>query len=88
MAIRDRRRRRLGEIAADAELGPFTVVHADVRIGAGTRVGAHVVIHPGTLIGAGCEIQDGAVLGKPPKLAKHSDAPQRAAGRCASATAR
>lgn len=65
-------------IEADVTLGPFAVVGAGARIGTGTRVGAHVVIHPGTLIGAGCEIQDGAVLGKPPKLARHSNAPRDA----------
>jgi acetyltransferase-like isoleucine patch superfamily enzyme len=58
------------DIAPDAELGPYAVVHAGATIGAGARLGAHVVVHPGTVVGAGCEIQDGAVLGKPPKLAR------------------
>jgi acetyltransferase-like isoleucine patch superfamily enzyme len=66
------------EIGVGAVLGPYAVVGAGARIGAGARVGAHVVIHPGTRVGAGCEIQDGAVLGKPPKLAKHSNAAREA----------
>jgi len=66
------------QIAADAELGPYVVVHAGARIGAGARLGAHVVVHAGTVVGAGCEIQDGAVLGKPPKLARHSTASREA----------
>ena len=66
------------EVAPDAELGPYVVVHAGASIGAGTRLGSHVVVHPGTVVGAGCEIQDGAVLGKPPKLARHSTASREA----------
>src|SRR4051812_8205041 len=66
------------EVAPDAELGPYVVVHAGASVGAGTRLGAHVVVHPGTVVGAGCEIQDGAVLGKPPKLARHSTASREA----------
>ena len=50
------------------------MVGADVRIAADARIGAHVVIHPATLIGPGCEVEDHAVLGKPPKLARTSNA--------------
>jgi UDP-3-O-[3-hydroxymyristoyl] glucosamine N-acyltransferase len=66
------------QIAPDAELAAYAVVHAGASIGAGTRLGSHVVVHPGTVVGAGCEIQDGAVLGKPPKLARHSTASREA----------
>jgi UDP-3-O-[3-hydroxymyristoyl] glucosamine N-acyltransferase len=66
------------EVAPDAELGPYVVVHAGASVGPGARLGAHVVVHPGTVVGAGCEIQDGAVLGKPPKLARHSTASREA----------
>jgi acetyltransferase-like isoleucine patch superfamily enzyme len=64
------------EIADDVVLGPYAVVEEGARIGAGSRIGAHAIVKAGTIVGAGCEVQDGAVLGKPPKLARHSNAPR------------
>ncbi len=68
-----------GDVAPDAVLGPYCVIHEGATIGAGSRLGAFVVVHAGTVVGERCEIQDGAVLGKSPKLAKHSSASTAAA---------
>jgi UDP-2-acetamido-3-amino-2,3-dideoxy-glucuronate N-acetyltransferase len=63
-----------GEVADDAVLGPYCVVHEGAKIGAGAQLGAHVVVHAGTIVGPGCVIQDHAIVGKPPKLSPHSAA--------------
>lgn len=57
-----------------SDLAPGLVLGDGVELGDGVSIGAHVVIHDGTVIGDGCEIQDGAILGKPPKLARYSNA--------------
>ena len=35
-------------LAADVEVGPYTIIGADTEVGAGTRIGPHVVIGPHT----------------------------------------
>lgn len=44
------------ELAADVEVGPYTLIGPHVRIGAGTTVGPHVVIEGHTTIGRGNRI--------------------------------
>ena len=51
------------DLAADVEVGPYSVVSEHVRIGRGTRVGSHCVIEGRTVIGQDNEIFTGAVVG-------------------------
>ena len=64
-------------IAADVEIGPFTVIGAGVVIGEGTWVGPHVVINGPTLIGAGNKIFQFASLGDAPQDKKYKGEPTR-----------
>jgi UDP-N-acetylglucosamine acyltransferase len=52
------------ELAADVEIGAYSIVGPDVRIGAGTRVGPHVVVTGRTTIGARNRIFQFASLGE------------------------
>ncbi len=40
------------QLAADVQVGPFSIIGADVIIGAGTWIGPHAVINGPTRIGA------------------------------------
>ena len=65
------------QIAADVEIGPFTVVGADVVIGPGTWVGPHAVINGPTRIGANNKIYQFASLGDAPQDKKYNGEPTR-----------
>jgi UDP-N-acetylglucosamine acyltransferase len=64
-------------IAADVQIGPFTVIGADVVIGAGTWIGPHVVINGPTRIGTGNKIFQFASLGDAPQDKKYNGEPTR-----------
>lgn len=49
-------------IAADAQIGPGTVVGDYAHVGPGSRIGENVVIYPGVYVGAEVEIGGGTVL--------------------------
>lgn len=51
-------------IAADVEVGPWTLIGADVEIGAGTRIASHVVIKGPTKIGANNQILQFSTIGE------------------------
>jgi len=64
-------------IAADVEIGPFSVIRGRVEIGAGTVVESHAQIgspHGRVRIGSGNLIQNGAVLGGAPQDLGYKDA--------------
>jgi UDP-N-acetylglucosamine acyltransferase len=63
------------QIAADVQVGPFTVIAADVVIGAGTWIGPHVVINGPTRIGADNKIFQFASLGDAPQDKKYKGEP-------------
>jgi UDP-N-acetylglucosamine acyltransferase len=65
------------QIAADVEVGPFTIIGADVVIGPGTWVGPHAVILGPTRIGAGNKIFQFASLGDAPQDKKYNGEPTR-----------
>jgi UDP-N-acetylglucosamine acyltransferase len=65
------------QIAADVEIGPFTIVGADVVIGPGTWIGPHAVILGPTRIGAGNKIFQFASLGDAPQDKKYNGEPTR-----------
>ena len=54
-------------VAADVEIGPFSVIGADVVIGSGTWVGPHAVINGPTRIGSNNKIFQFASLGDAPQ---------------------
>jgi UDP-N-acetylglucosamine acyltransferase len=64
-------------LAADVEIGPFTVIGADVVIGAGTWVGPHAVINGPTTIGVNNKIYQFASLGDAPQDKKYNGEPTR-----------
>ena len=64
-------------IAADVEIGPFTVIGADVVIGSGCWVGPHAVINGPTRIGANNKIFQFASLGDAPQDKKYNGEPTR-----------
>jgi UDP-N-acetylglucosamine acyltransferase len=65
------------QIAADVDVGPFSVIGADVEIGAGTWIGPHAVINGPTRIGAGNKIFQFASLGDAPQDKKYKGEPTR-----------
>jgi UDP-N-acetylglucosamine acyltransferase len=65
------------QLAADVDVGPFSVIGADVEIGPGTWVGPHAVINGPTRIGAGNKIFQFASLGDAPQDKKYQGEPTR-----------
>jgi UDP-N-acetylglucosamine acyltransferase len=65
------------DIAADVQIGPFTVIGADVTIGAGTWIGPHVVINGPTRIGIDNKVYQFASLGDAPQDKKYNGEPTR-----------
>ena len=65
------------ELAADVEVGPFSVIGPQVRIGAGTRIGPHVVINGPTTIGADNHFFQFASIGDAPQDQKYRGEPTR-----------
>lgn len=63
------------ELAADVEVGAYSVIGADVRIGSGTRVGSHVVIQGPTTIGRNNQIFHFCSLGEAPQDKKYRGEP-------------
>ena len=64
-------------LAADVEVGPFTVIGPDVEIGPRTVVGPHVVINGPTTIGADNRIFQFASIGDAPQDKKYQGEPTR-----------
>jgi UDP-N-acetylglucosamine acyltransferase len=62
-------------IAADAEIGAYSVIDEHVSIGADTRVGHHCVIAGQTRIGRGNRISSFVSLGGPPQDKKYGGEP-------------
>ncbi|HWG70652.1 MAG TPA: acyl-ACP--UDP-N-acetylglucosamine O-acyltransferase [Steroidobacteraceae bacterium] len=63
------------QLAADVQVGPFSIIGADVIIGAGTWIGPHAVINGPTRIGAGNRIFQFASLGDAPQDKKYKGEP-------------
>jgi UDP-N-acetylglucosamine acyltransferase len=62
-------------IAADVEIGPYTIIGDDVEIGSGTRVYSHVVISGPTMIGNDNRIYQFASIGDDPQDKKYAGEP-------------
>jgi len=65
------------ELAADVQVGPFSVIGPGVRIGPRTRVGPHVVITGSTSIGADNQFFQFASIGDAPQDKKYRGEPTR-----------
>jgi UDP-N-acetylglucosamine acyltransferase len=65
------------EIAADVEVGPFSIIGRDVVVGAGTWIGPHAVINGPTRIGVGNKIFQFASIGDAPQDKKYKGEPTR-----------
>ncbi|MEO5766616.1 MAG: acyl-ACP--UDP-N-acetylglucosamine O-acyltransferase [Casimicrobiaceae bacterium] len=63
------------ELAADVEVGAYSVIGAGVRVGAGTRIGPHVVVTGRTTIGARNRIFQFASIGDIPQDRKYGGQP-------------
>lgn len=64
-------------IAADVEIGPYTIIGDDVEIESGTRIASHVVINGPTKIGKDNRIYQFASIGDDPQDKKYADEPTR-----------
>ena len=64
-------------LAADVEVGPYTIIGEHVEIGAGTRVGPHAVITGHTRIGRDNRIFQFVSLGEIPQDKKYAGEPTR-----------
>jgi UDP-N-acetylglucosamine acyltransferase len=61
------------KLAADVQVGPYSIIGAGVEIGPGTRIGPHAVIHGPTRIGAENRIFQFASVGDAPQDKKYRD---------------
>lgn len=59
------------ELAADVEIGPYTIIGAGVKIGKGTRIASHVVIEGCTTLGEENVIFQFATVGSVPQDLKY-----------------
>jgi len=64
-------------LAADVEVGPYTVIGEHVEIGSGTSIGAHSVITGHTRIGSDNRIFHFASIGEEPQDKKYAGEPTR-----------
>lgn len=64
-------------LAADVEVGAYSIIGAGVEIGAGTRIGPHVVVSRMTRIGERNRIFQFASVGEDPQDKKYADEPTR-----------
>ncbi len=64
-------------LAADVEVGPYSIVGEHVEVGPGTSIGPHVVLEGRTRIGAGNRIAQFACVGGPPQDKKYAGEPTR-----------
>lgn len=65
------------KLAADVEVGPYSIIGEHVEIGPGTRIGPHAVITGHTRIGAGNHIFQFTSLGEVPQDKKYKGEPTR-----------
>ena len=62
-------------LAADVEVGPYSIIGEHVEVGEGSRVGAHVVLDGHTRIGRNNRIWHFSSIGAPPQDKKYADEP-------------
>ncbi len=62
-------------LAADVEVGAYSVIGPQVTVGSGTRIGAHVVLEGPSVFGVGNRIHAHAALGGAPQDLKYRGEP-------------
>jgi len=62
-------------IAADVEIGPYSIIGANVELGAGTVIGPHVVVKGPTRIGRNNRVFQFASVGEDPQDLKYNGEP-------------
>ena len=68
---------RAARLAADVEVGPYSVIGEHVEVGEGTWIGAHVVLDGHTRIGRRNRIWHSSSIGAPPQDKKYAGEPTR-----------
>ena len=68
---------RSARLAADVEVGPYSVIGEHVEVGEGTWIGAHVVLDGHTRIGRRNKIWHSSSIGAPPQDKKYAGEPTR-----------
>jgi UDP-N-acetylglucosamine acyltransferase len=64
-------------LAADVEVGPYSVIGEHVEVGEGSRIGGHVMLDGHTRIGRRNQIWHFASIGAPPQDKKYAGEPTR-----------
>jgi UDP-N-acetylglucosamine acyltransferase len=64
-------------LAADVEVGPYSVIGEHVEVGEGSRIGSHVVLDGHTRIGRRNQIWHFSSIGAPPQDKKYAGEPTR-----------
>lgn len=64
-------------LAADVEVGAFSIIGPGVTIGAGTRIGPHVVVNGPTVMGRNNRVFQFSSIGDAPQDKKYRDEPTR-----------
>jgi UDP-N-acetylglucosamine acyltransferase len=64
-------------LAADVEVGPYSIIGEHVEVGEGSWIGAHVVLDGHTRIGRRNRIWHSASIGAPPQDKKYAGEPTR-----------
>ncbi|HEX4024459.1 MAG TPA: acyl-ACP--UDP-N-acetylglucosamine O-acyltransferase [Steroidobacteraceae bacterium] len=65
------------QLAADVEVGPFSIIGANVVVGAGSWIGPHVVLKGHTTIGRDNQIFQFSSIGEAPQDKKYAGEPTR-----------
>ena len=55
------------KLAADVQVGPFSIIGPDVEIGSGCTIGAHVILEHRVVLGEGTKVGHGTILGANPQ---------------------
>ena len=55
------------KLAADVEVGPYSIIGPDVEVAAGCVIGAHVILENRIVIGDGTKVGHGTSLGANPQ---------------------
>ena len=55
------------KLAADVEIGPYSIVGPEVEVGSGCTIGSNVILEHRVVLGAGTKVGHGTVLGTNPQ---------------------
>ncbi|MFM8657908.1 MAG: acyl-[acyl-carrier-protein]--UDP-N-acetylglucosamine O-acyltransferase, partial [Chthoniobacterales bacterium] len=55
------------KLAADVEVGPYSIVSSQSEVGSGCKIGAHVILEHRVVLGEGTTVGHGTILGANPQ---------------------